>query len=216
MQNFALDAFNILHNFFIIIHNSWNIIIIQLNNHLILDIALVLFWSMILCSGITDKIIDVNQKLVTAIAAETKMIRTQMIITKITSQMIRSKIIINKLTIFLTNNKNVSQSFSLAFILSFLDINIPETASTLTHFSFSIFLLALVSLLCFINVLGFLIAYIFIQNGNYENKYPKLKKIINYYKKSSLVYVTIEALICLFALSSIIVISILYVWAGIK
>jgi hypothetical protein len=106
---------------------------------------------------------------------------------------------------------NLSQSFSLAFILSYLDINIPDHASTLTHFSFSVFLLTLVALLCFINVLGFLIAYIIIQKGNYENKYPKLKKIISYYKKSTLFYVIIEALICLCCLLLLIFFSILYV-----
>ena len=46
-----------------------------------------------------------------------------------------------------------------------------------------IFILSLVALICFINVLGFIITYFFIQRGNSENKYPKLSKIINYYKK---------------------------------
>lgn len=106
---------------------------------------------------------------------------------------------------------NLTQSFSLAFILSYLDINIPDQASSLTHFSFSVFLLTLVALLCFINVLGFLTAYIIIQKGNYENKYPKFKKIINYYKKSTLFYVIIEVLICLCCLLLLLFFSILYV-----
>jgi len=34
---------------------------------------------------------------------------------------------------------NYSQSFSLPIILSYLDINIPENASILTKYSFSVF-----------------------------------------------------------------------------
>jgi hypothetical protein len=71
MQNFALDTFNILHNLFILIHNSWNIIIIQLNNHLILDIVLVLILSIILFAGRAGKILDTTHKFVTTIAAGT-------------------------------------------------------------------------------------------------------------------------------------------------
>jgi hypothetical protein len=48
----------------------------------------------------------------------------------------------------LKNNKtNYSQSFSLAFIFSYLDINISENASTLTNYSFSVFLVFLLSLI---------------------------------------------------------------------
>jgi hypothetical protein len=106
---------------------------------------------------------------------------------------------------------NYSQSFSLAFILSYLDINIPENASTLTKYSFSVFLLSLIAILCFMNVLGFLITYILIQKGNYENTYPKFKKIINYFKKSTIFYVIIEALICFTCLLMLIIFSISYV-----
>jgi hypothetical protein len=41
-----------------------------------------------------------------------------------------------------------------------------------------------------------MIAYFIIQKKDYETKYPKFKKIINYYKKTSLVYAILEALLC--------------------
>lgn len=121
--------------------------------------------------------------------------------------------IIRQMIIRLLNKTeiNYSQSFSLPFILSYLDINIPENASTLTNYSFSVFLLSLIALLCFLNVLGFLVAYILIQKGDYENKYPKFKTIINYFKKTTIFYVIIEGLICLICLLMLIVFSILYV-----
>jgi hypothetical protein len=114
---------------------------------------------------------------------------------------------------------NFSKSFSLSLILSYLDINIPDNASTLTHWSFSVFLFSLIALICFINVLFFLIVYILIQGKmveNYENKYPKLKKLINFYKKSSILYVIIESLICFSCLLLLIIFSILYVFQGIS
>jgi len=76
--------------------------------------------------------------------------------------------------------------------------------------------LSLVALICFINVLGFIITYFLIQQGNYENKYPKWSKIINYYKKSSLVYVSIEAFLCLICLLLLVFFSISLVYSGIK
>jgi hypothetical protein len=114
-------------------------------------------------------------------------------------------------------SNKISQSFSLfGVVLSQLNINVEDTASNLTHISYGIFLISLVALCCFINIMGFLITYILIQNSNYEIKYPKLIKFINYYKKSSLFYVTIEALLCLTCLLLLVVFSLLIVYSGIK
>jgi len=121
------------------------------------------------------------------------------------------KRIIRKVQMVVPLENNYSKSFSLPLILSYLDINIPDNASTLTQWSFSVFLLSLIALICFINVLGFLFVYILIQKGNYELKYPRFKKIINYYKKSSILYVVIESLICFSCLLLLIIFSILYV-----
>ena len=113
------------------------------------------------------------------------------------------KIMINKhinyIKLFLYKNNFLceSKSFSLPVIFSFLDIKISDNASTFTQYSYSVFILSIVGLFCFLNILGFLVTYILIQQGDYEKKYPKLKKIINYYKKSTLVYAIIETLLCL-------------------
>lgn len=121
------------------------------------------------------------------------------------------KMIIRKVQMVVPLENNYSKSFSLPLILSYLDINIPDNASTLTNWSFSVFLLSLIALICFINVLGFLFVYILIQKGNYELKYPRLKKIINFYKKSSILYIVIESLICFSCLLLLIIFSILYI-----
>jgi len=116
-----------------------------------------------------------------------------------------------------TKNIQISQSFSLfGFIMSQWNLNVDETASNLTQISYGFLLLSLISLICFINVLGFFITYILIQKGNYEIKYPKLSKIINYYKKSTLIYVSVEAFLCLISLILMVFFSFLIVYSGIK
>ena len=142
---------------------------------------------------------------------------------KLKRQMILSKKIIQQLSNQMINqlklNKNIqiTQSFSLfGFIFSQLNLNVDETASSLTQISYGVFLLSFVALICFLNVVGFMITYVLIQKGNYEIKYPKLRKFINYYKKSTLVYVSIEALLCLICLILLVYFSFLYVYYGIK
>lgn len=115
----------------------------------------------------------------------------------------------------LNTNIKISQSF-FSFIFSHLNLNVDDTASNLIQVYYGVFLLSLVALICFINILGFMISYILIKKGNYEIKYPKLKKIINYYKNSTLVYVSIEAFLCLICLSFLVGFSFLLVYYGIK
>jgi len=126
-----------------------------------------------------------------------------------------------------TKNK-IKHSFSpspsplcggLPLILSYLDININETSSSITNIFTGIFILTLISILCFINVLGYLSVYIIIQahkDKDYEEKYPKFIKIINYFKKSTILYIIIEALICLLSLMYILFISLIIIHSGIK
>jgi len=137
--------------------------------------------------------------------------------------MIRSKKIILQLSnqrinqLKLNKNIEITQSFSLfGFIFSQLNINIDETATSLTQISYGVFLLSLVALICFINVVGFMFTYFLIQKGNYEVKYPKLRIFINFYKKSTLAYITIEILLCFICLILLVYFSFLFVYYGIK
>ena len=75
--------------------------------------------------------------------------------------------------------------------------------------AYGVFLLSLIAILCFLNILGNLLAYYLIQKGNYEEKYPKLAGLINYYKKINLVFLIIEVLLCLTCLSILVLFSFL-------
>jgi hypothetical protein len=85
-----------------------------------------------------------------------------------------------------------------------LGIQIPENATPLINFSFSILILTLISLLCFINVTGYLTSIYLINKYNIEIKFPKYKKIIQYFESYSLFFILIEIILCLLCLLFII------------
>lgn len=117
----------------------------------------------------------------------------------------------------LNRNIQITQSFAVfGYIFSQLNLNVEDTASSLIQVSYGVLLLSLVALICFINVLCFMVTYILIHKGDYENRYPKLQKFINYYKNTTLVYVSIEAFLCLICLILLVCFSFLLVYYGIK
>src|ERR1700761_5536477 len=97
-------------------------------------------------------------------------IKIQLIIRKIK---ILIQLILNNVLLEL----NIKYCYMFPLILSQLNIHISDSDSSLTHLSFGVFLLSFVALMCFINIIGYLISYIILQKGNFEEKYPKLKKI---------------------------------------
>ena len=81
------------------------------------------------------------------------------------------------------------------YIIHFLGLELPKDVVPLIEYGFNVAIICLVIFLCFINVFGYLITLYFVQNQDLENKYPKFKGIIYYFKKSSWVWITIEGLI---------------------
>jgi hypothetical protein len=109
---------------------------------------------------------------------------------------------------YLLNNFN--HSFIVTGILSSLDLNVTDESSLLSGYSYGIFILSLISLACFINLLCYFFVYFLIQKKDYENKYIRFNRIINYYKNTSLVFAIIESILCLICLI-IIIFSSLYI-----
>jgi len=106
---------------------------------------------------------------------------------------------------------NLKYLFWFPFILTNSDMNVNDSDPIITQFAYGVFLISLVALFCFINILGYIISYYLIQKGNYELKYPKLKRLINYFKRVGLVYLIIEGLLCLTCLILLVVFSILFI-----
>lgn len=90
----------------------------------------------------------------------------------------------------------IKHSFLFGLILNKLDINLNDLYSSNDNSDYKFFLvifwLSLVSLLCFINIVGYLTSIILINKYDIETKFPKLKSIIRYFKKSSLLFCTLE------------------------
>ena len=111
-------------------------------------------------------------------------------------------------------NSNIKYSFLFNLILDKLNINLDNLPSSdeNLHYSFvlGIFILSLICLLSYINVLGYSIATILIKRDNiFQEKYPKIYKILNYFLKSSLIFFLFEAILCLLILIFIVIISLL-------
>jgi len=73
----------------------------------------------------------------------------------------------------LNRNIQITQSFAVfGYIFSQLNLNVEDTASSFTQNSYGFLLLSLIALICFINVLCFMVTYILIQKGDSEKKIP--------------------------------------------
>ena len=110
-------------------------------------------------------------------------------------------------------NSNIKQSFLFGFLLNKLNIdlnNLPVSNEN-SHFNFAlgIFILSLICLLCFMNVVGYLTSIILIRKYDIETKFPKLKTIIRYFENGSLIFIIIEGTLCLIILIYIVVMSLL-------
>lgn len=85
-----------------------------------------------------------------------------------------------------------------SLIIYFFGLHLPENATPIVEILFNMAILCLVVTVCFINVIWYLIVLNLLQNKNIqeiENKYFLLKKIINYYKKVSLITIIIESIV---------------------
>nr|YP_009493233.1 hypothetical protein [Ganoderma calidophilum]AWJ64028.1 hypothetical protein [Ganoderma calidophilum] len=122
------------------------------------------------------------------------------------------KILLMNQKVQINYSKHILHSFSLPLILDMLDIDPTQFNTNFSNYAYGIFLLGLVALLCFINVLFYITIHYLISVRDYELKYPKFNKIINLYKKVNLFYVFIEALICFVCLILIVLFSLICIY----
>ena len=108
-------------------------------------------------------------------------------------------------------NKITHLSF-FPFIFYNLDININDSDPAIVQLAYGVFLLSLIALFCLINIMGYIFTYYIVQKGNYEVKYPKFAKLIGYYKKTTVVFLIIETLLCLTCLGILIFYSYLIIF----
>nr|QCI56443.1 hypothetical protein [Hypsizygus marmoreus] len=109
----------------------------------------------------------------------------------------------------LNKNQQVKSSFLLPLIINNLGKDISNDAEPIILYSFSMFTLTLIALVCFINVIGYFISLYLIHKYDIDNKYPKLKRLIKYYEKYSFTIILIEGGVCIIILVFIIIINLI-------
>jgi len=92
-------------------------------------------------------------------------------------------------------------------IVPFLGTVLPENASDINKFAYSVLGVSIVILWTLINVLGYLSAVYLLTISNFENKYPKLNYFFKYFRYSSFTFVIIQGIICIIAVLTLIIVS---------
>lgn len=106
---------------------------------------------------------------------------------------------------------NIKYLFSFPLVFSNLNINVNDSDPVITQFAYGVLLLSLVAFCCFINIAGYVLIIYLIQKSDYETKYPKFAKVINYYKNVNLIFLSIEIILCFICLTLLISFSVLFI-----
>lgn len=97
--------------------------------------------------------------------------------------------------------------YIIPFIFKTLGSEISPEAEPIISFSFNIFILSLIALICFINIIGYFISIYLLEKYKVEEKFPKYYKLMMYYKKRNIFFVIIEIIICFLSLITLIIIN---------
>jgi len=113
---------------------------------------------------------------------------------------------------YLLNKYKSLKSFNLLFLLNLFNVEIPNSEEPILGFAFSVFILLLIALLSFINILGYFFAIYLLNNNNFKDKiskYTRIIKILQYFEKSSLLIIGIEVFFVLASLIFLIILSLI-------
>lgn len=83
----------------------------------------------------------------------------------------------------------------LKYIIYYFGLEFPDNAVPLVQYAFNVGIVSLSVFLCFINVFGYLIVIYLIQYYDLDKKYTRFLWFINYFKKSSGIFLIIEGLL---------------------
>nr|YP_010833247.1 hypothetical protein QLP03_mgp004 [Agaricus bitorquis]WFG53994.1 hypothetical protein [Agaricus bitorquis] len=105
----------------------------------------------------------------------------------------------------------IKHSLLFGFILNKLEIiengQIITGNNSQSDFYLGIFIITLICLLNVINLLGYIISNYLISKYEIETKFPKLKRLIKYFGKSSLFFILLEGIMCILFLMFMMIVS---------
>lgn len=96
----------------------------------------------------------------------------------------------------LTTNNLPRLAFLLPLIFK-LENELPTDSSPFVRYAFTILITAILTLVSFLNIIGYFAALYLIQKYDFHNKYPKYSKIIGYFEKSGKLLIIVEIFICI-------------------
>ena len=120
---------------------------------------------------------------------------------------------LNDIIYMLFQHLDLKYCFFIPFLLQKMNKDLPEDISIFVEYNFNIFILGVLVLMFLLNILGYVFTIYFIDKYNLTVKYPKLEKLVNYYSKTTNLFIIIESLLCIGLLLCIIIISGLSCWS---
>jgi len=105
----------------------------------------------------------------------------------------------------LTNKyKNV---YFLPFVYATFNPNVTAEAEPLIRYSFSMFIMSLLVLVCFFNIIGYILSIYWIDRLDIEAKFPFFKWYIQFYSKTNKILLVVEIIIAFFFLLCIVILN---------
>ena len=97
--------------------------------------------------------------------------------------------------------------YFLPFILAKFNPNITPETEPIISYSFSMFVLSLLVLICFFNVIGYILSIHLITKYNVEDKFPYFKRYIKFYSSTSQFFLVFEIITAFVFLIFIVIIN---------
>ena len=104
-------------------------------------------------------------------------------------------------------NRSVRYCYIIPLIFDKLGKDIPIDAEPAIRLSFNMFILSLIILFCFINIIGYFTSIYLLNKYDIDKKYPKYVKYIKYFEKSRIYIVIIEIILCFLCLIIILLLN---------
>jgi hypothetical protein len=119
---------------------------------------------------------------------------THLILITVEVQILIVRLKKNNIIIKMIKNNKFNYNHLLAlFPFSLFNINIiPETTSSFDKFLFSLIILGILTLWSFIDIVGHFIVLYLIDHKKIEEKYPRFRFLIKYFKKVNYYFLTFE------------------------
>ena len=96
------------------------------------------------------------------------------------------------------NNVSFKSAYFIPILLGLINPNItPETEPIITY-SFSMFTLSLIILICFFNIMSYILSIYLINKYDIKSKFPSFKRYIIFYSTTNKIFLIIEVIIAFF------------------